>query len=69
MKKKKQGKPVYESPKVIRLDDSDSVFGGEYGPNDCYVGTNASSLCENGNDAGSLCQAGSSGQEPIGPND
>ena len=66
MKKKKQGKPVYESPKVMRLDDSDSVFGGEAGVDDCYpTGSNASRLCENGNNAGINCTAGSDGKEIV----
>jgi len=60
---KNKDKPIYEAPKIMRLDDSDSVFGGDAPADWCVAGSNASGNCESvghiavddcfcGNDAG-----------------
>ena len=53
MKKEKDLKPVYEAPKVFRLDETDSMFGqaacdpGSNPGTDCSTGANASGICQN----------------------
>ena len=52
MEKKKQGKPVYETPKVMRLDDSTQAIGGT-GEFDCDpTGSAAGDHCRNGGTPG-----------------
>ena len=70
MKKEKDFKPVYEAPKVFRLDETDSMFGqcetgsnatgncnptGGTATNNCDNGTSASNVCNNGNTAVGNC--------------
>ena len=61
MKKEKDLKPVYEAPKVFRLDETDSMFGI------CEVGNKDSSRCAQGNDnPGEFnCENGSKNQAGV----
>jgi len=77
MKEDKQGKPVYESPKVLKLDETESAYGectpgstpgDSCGPGGTATGcanpgSNASSACaETGSQAGLEC--GANGSNP-----
>ena len=58
MEKKKQGKPVYETPKVMRLDDSTWAIGGT-SPSACQPsGSSAADNCRNGSYPGQGCDEG-----------
>lgn len=72
MKEDKQGKPVYESPKVLKLDETESAYGectpgstpgDSCGPGNiatgCAIpGSTASSACANeGSSASNKCAA------------
>jgi len=63
----KKGKPIYETPKVMRLDDSDSVFGGEAPEGSCSLtGSNALVNCDTaGHIAGGTCTNGNVPSTPI----
>jgi hypothetical protein len=53
---KNKEKPIYETPKVMRLDDSDSVFGGDAPEGACSLtGSNALNGCDTGNFAVGTC--------------
>ena len=62
MKKTDQDKPLYETPKVSKLDDSDTLHGQGA---ECVDGSSAIASCRNGNVAGGgaqpapgFCEAG-----------
>jgi hypothetical protein len=57
---KDQNKPAYRVPKIIRLDDSESVVGGVQ-ETDCRTGTNATTDCASGAGATGWC-------DPTGAN-
>jgi len=65
---KNKEKPIYEEPKVFKLDEREAVYGGGPGNcnstgssavNDCYMnGNNASIGCTDGNNASGSCEVG-----------
>lgn len=54
---KNKEKPIYEEPKVFKLDEQEAVYGG--GEDDCNGnGSSAGNACAaNGNNAGNFCEA------------
>ena len=60
---KNKEKPIYEEPKVFKLDLQEAVYGGG-GDATCYDGSTPYEACsQNGNNAIGFCDAGS-GFEP-----
>ena len=54
---KAEKKPLYESPKVSRLDEEESVYGGV--ATLCEMGSNATGPCSTtGNNPDGYCQEG-----------
>jgi hypothetical protein len=51
-------KPVYEVPRISKLDDSESFFG-VFGPNCTPTGSSAGEDCLDGGTAGDECDIGS----------
>ena len=49
MNKSDQDKPLYETPRVSKLDDSDAVYGEGA---ECIDGSSADAACRDGNLAG-----------------
>jgi hypothetical protein len=59
---KKKEKPIYEEPKVFKLDERETVYGGGEGA--CYGGTSPDGYCyNNGMNAIDICNDGN-GFEP-----
>jgi len=60
----KQDKPVYETPKVMRLDDSTQAIGGETDNACSPTGSSATDDCRNGGSPGQWCLDGSTFSPP-----
>lgn len=56
-----KNKLAYESPKVSRLDDRDSLLGGLVPIDKCEPGSGETDTCASGNNAGALCDQGADG--------
>jgi hypothetical protein len=55
---KNKEKPIYEEPKVFKLDEQEAVYGG-FGGDSCEGGTSPDEECiQNGNNAIGYCNDG-----------
>ncbi len=64
MKDGKQQKPVYESPKVLRLDETYLAYGDS--ESDCNDGSSPGSSCSNGYSASGCGNAGNGASSACG---
>ncbi len=64
MKEDKQQKPVYESPKVLKLDGPNLAYGN--GALDCNDGSSPGESCSNGFGASGCGNAGSGASSSCG---